>query len=251
MTNHMKKDNLYTSGAKYYDFLVNKKDINKEIQFISKLLHMFMVKSVLDLGCGTGLYSIPLKKKRFDVEGLDFSKDMLKELRKKTKKIKLYNRDMSDFKINKKYDSVICLSSSLLALPNFKFIKKTLKNIYKHLNEKGILILDLPNHTKEIRECNNTTEQVSYITQRGKLESTFISYKKRNEWIEEWYGILKKDKIISKFKNKWKEFIYSPKEMGIALKKIGFKIVKIYGSMKGTYFDKHESYRRVYICQKK
>lgn len=241
---------LYVECAKYYDLFVNKKEINKEIEFISRLLNKFKVKFVLDIGCGTGLYLIGLKKKGFDVEGLDLSKEMLKEVRKKSKKIKLYNKSMLNFRINKKYDAITCLSSTLLALPNFKLIEKAIKNFYEHLNLKGILFLDLPNHLKEIRECNNVKKHTSYNLPEGRFDSTEISCKKGNKWVEKWYGIVRKGNKVSKFKDIWEEFIFQPKMLVISLKKIGFKILKIYGSMMGDRFDKNKSWRIVYLCRK-
>jgi len=242
--------NLYKDCAEYYDLVVDKKEIQKEVEFISRLFNKFKVKTALDVGCGTGLYLIPLKRKKFDIEGLDLSINMLKEVRKKSKTIKLHKKDMSNFKINKKYDAIICLSSTLIILPNFKIIKKTIKNLYKHLSPGGILILDLPNHLKEIKEKNNLKEHESHNTPKGKLNFTFLSYKKGNKWIEEWYGVTKRKNKVLKFKDTWEELIYSPKELESSLKKAGFNILKIHGSMKGIKFDKNKSYRRTYLCKK-
>ncbi len=79
----MEEKSLYKPSAKYYDLLVDKKEIEKEANFISKILKKYQVKSILDIGCGTGLYLLPLKKKRFLVEGLDLSKEMLREAKKR------------------------------------------------------------------------------------------------------------------------------------------------------------------------
>ena len=247
----MSKENLYTSCAKYYDLLVIKKDVEREVKFISKLFNNFKVKSILDVGCGTGLHLIPLNRIGFDTEGLDLSASMLKEARKKNKKIRLYQKDMSDFKLNKKYNAIICLSSTLISVPNFKLIKKTLGTIYTHLYSDGILLIDLPNHAKEIREQNNVKERAIYVIPKGRVDSVFFSYKEGNKWVEEWYGEAREDSKTSKFKCVWKEFIYSQTKLESYLKKTGFKILRIYGSMTGTEFNKNKSYRRVYLCQKK
>ena len=157
---------------------------------------------------------------------------------------------MVNFKLNKKYDSIICLSSTLISVPDFNSIKKTLQSMRNHLNPKGILLLDLPNHKKEIKEQNKAKEEVSYKMPKGRLDSIFFSYKKGNQWVEEWYGEAREHNKTSRFKCVWKEFIYSQNKLEFYLEKIGFKIVSIYGSMAGSKFDKNESYRRVYLCQK-
>jgi len=249
-TKTREKKNLYQLSAKYYDFLVDKKDLEKEVNFITKFLNKFKTKSLLDVGCGTGLYLTRFKKQGFNVEGLDLSTNMLKEARKKNKIIKLHKKNLLDFKINKKYDAIICLSSTLILLPNFNLIKKTLKNIKSHLVLKGIFILDLPNHSVEIKALNNVKEHESIKIPGGKMEATFLSYKKENKWREEWYGNVIKGKKRTKFKDIWEEYIYSPRTLEEYFKKIGFNILKIYGSLKGGKFDKNKSYRRVYFCQK-
>ncbi len=246
----MKQKNLYPNAAKYYDFLENKKRISEEINFLAKHLKRAKARNILDVGCGTGIYLVGLKKKGFDVEGLDLSESMLKEVKKKDSKIKLYNQNMSSFKISKKYDSILCLSSTLAALPNFSLIKKTLKNIFNHLTPDGIFILDLPNHSVEIKESNNIKKDISGKIPGGKANFTFLSTKKGDKWKQIWSGeIIKKGKK-TKFKEFWDELIYSPKELENYLKKIGFTILKMYGSINGEKFDKNKSWHRVYLLKK-
>jgi SAM-dependent methyltransferase len=244
------KKNLYIEAAKYYDLSFSGGDNARRVEFITKTLKRFKVKTVLELGCGTGLFLIPLKKKGFDIEGLDLSPSMLKEARKKDKSVRYYKKDMSSFKIAKKYDAIICLSSSLVILPGYGAIEKTLRNSYKHLGNEGILLLDLPNHEKEIREEHNTRERETHKFPGGRLDSVYFSYKKGNRWVEEWDGTVIKGKKVTKFKDVWEELVFSPRKMEGIIRKGGFKILRLYGSMKGGKFDRHGSRRRVYLCRK-
>jgi len=246
----MEKKNLYHDTAKYYDLLESKKQITSEMNFLAKHLKKAKARTVLDVACGTGIYLVGLKKKGFYVEGLDLSESMLKEAKKKDHKIKLYNKDMSSFRISKKYDSAMCLSSSLASLPNFSLIKKTLKNIFNHLNSNGIFILDLPNHSVEIEKSNNIKKRISGKIPNGRASITFLSTKKGNKWKQMTSGeiIIKEKK--TKFKEFWEELIYSPKKLEDSLKKIGFTTMKIYGSLDGKKFDKNKSYHRIYLLKK-
>ena len=244
--------NIYSIlSAKYYDAVVNKKQYEKEAVFYSGLLNKFHARSVLELGCGTGLYLVLLKRMGFDIEGLDLSKPMLKEVQRKDRKIKLYNRDMSNFKIGKKYDAVLCLGSSLIFLPNFSLIEKTLINSYNHLKQNSILILDLPNHTKEIKERNHKVSRTSIKLPKGRLYSTSHSYRKGDKWIEVWHGKVVEGKKILRFRDVDEEIIYSPKKLEASIRSAGFKILKIYGSAnEESVFDVKESDRRIYLCRK-
>lgn len=246
----MEKKNLYPNSAKYYDLLEDKKKIDKEVNFLSKHLKKAKVKTILDVGCGTGIYLVELKKNGFEVEGLDLSEYMLKEARKKDSKIKLYKKDMSFFKINKKYDSIICLSSSLVALPNFRLIKKTLQNIFTHLISGGIFILDLPNHSVEIKKYNNINENISGKIPQGRANFTFFHTKKRNKWKQTWLGEITKKGKKTKFKVLWDELIYHPKKLENFLEEMGFTTLQIYGSMRGEKFNENKSYHRTYILKK-
>ena len=242
--------NDYTSSAKYYDTIVGKKTFEKNTKFISTLLKKFKAKTVLELGCGTGLYLFPLKKDKCSIEGLDISKAMLREARKRSKEVKLYLQDMATFTIPKKYDAILCLNSSLALLPTFKLIEKTIKNCKKHLEKDGILILDLANHSKEIKESDNSQEKETYKIPKGELQLLSKDYKKGNKWVSEWYGVIKQGKKTKIFKDKYAELIFSPKQLEKSIKNNGFKLLQMYGSRSGGKFVVDKSYRRVYICQK-
>ncbi len=246
----MKKKNLYHDTAQYYDFLEDKKKIAEEIKFLTRNLKKAKVKTILDVGCGTGIYLVGLKKKGFDIEGLDLSEAMLKETKKKDSKIKLYKKDMSSFEINKKYDSILCLSSSMAALTNFTLMKKTIKNIFNHLNCKGFFILDLPNHSVEIKKFNNIRKNIFGEILGGKANMNFFSTKKGNKWKQIWSGEIIRNGKKEEFKEKWDELIYSPEKLESYLKKVGFKLLKIYGSLDGEKFNKNKSYHRVYLLKK-
>ncbi len=246
----MTSNNDFSNSAKWYDYILGKEEYEKNAGFISKQLKKFKVNSILELACGSGLYLFPLKKDGFDIEGLDISKEMLTIAKKEDKKIKLYEQDMTNFKLNKKFDSVLILNSGLALLPNHKLINKTIKQSYKHLNKDGILIIDLPNHKKEIKEANNNQEYEVHKIPNGKIE-VIVRHKKQNDkWIEEWHGFVKQKNKLSQFKEYFEEFIYSPKELEKSLKQNKFEIIKMFGSRIGGKFDSIKSWRRVYLCKK-
>lgn len=240
----------FSGSAKWYDVILGKDEYLKNANFVSKQLQKFDVKTVLELACGSGLYLFPLKKNGFDVEGLDISKEMLDVARKRSKSIKLYQQDMTKFKTNKKYDAILILNSGLALLPNHSLIDKTIKQCQKNLNDNGILLIDLPNHKKEIKESNFNQEHEEYKIPNGKIDVIFRHNKQGKKWIEEWDGFVKQGKKLSQFKEYYEELIYSPKEIEKSLKKNNFEILKIFGSRSGGKFNPDNSWRRFYICQK-
>ncbi len=84
---------------------------------LKKLGVSFRDKTLLDIGCGTGVYTIRVAKLAKSVDGLDFSKNMLEVLKEDAKKldinnIKTYHSTWVDFTLpSKKYDIALCTMS--------------------------------------------------------------------------------------------------------------------------------------------
>lgn len=239
--------NDYSKSAKYYDLILDPSRYKKNAAFIQKLLSKYKVKTSLELGCGSGLYTITLSKE-FDIEGLDISKEMLLELKKQSK-IQTYKQDMTVFSTNKKYDSILILNSSLTLVSTFAGMKRTIRQCKKHLNEGGLLVLDLPNHANEIKEGNFEQEVESYKLPGGKLDVLIRSFKKGNKWVEQWLGFGKQKNSFFEFKEEFEEIIFPVKEFEKAVKQ-DFKVLEMYGSREGKPFNK-DSYRRVYVLRMK
>ncbi|MBW3020687.1 class I SAM-dependent methyltransferase [Candidatus Woesearchaeota archaeon] len=114
---------------------------SKKIIEIAKKYGNHNNKTLLDIGCGTGTHLSYLEK-HYDCTGLDPFESMLRVARKKLKKTKLIKGDMRYFNLKKKFDVIISLYSVISYSGTYSVFKKVLKNIYNHLNEGGILIID-------------------------------------------------------------------------------------------------------------
>ncbi|MDP6571860.1 MAG: hypothetical protein QF747_03445, partial [Patescibacteria group bacterium] len=125
-----------------------------------------------------------------------------------------------------------------------------IKKCSEHLNENGILLLDLPNHKKEIKEANFEQTSGTSKIHGGRIDTIYRDYKEGNKWVTDWFGFVKKGKNFFQFREHYEELIYSPKKLEKSLKKNGFKIIKIYGTRQGGNFDSNNSFRRFYLCQK-
>lgn len=126
-----------------------KGEVQKEpLKEIVKIVPYFKgnrVKKILDLGCGTGRHTIFLAKKGFDVTATDISKNGLKVLNEKLRKIKMKNvktkrHDMSSIPFQDNYfDAVIC--TGVLPHGKIKKIRKTIKEVHRVLKNNGIFFL--------------------------------------------------------------------------------------------------------------
>ena len=98
--------------------------------------------SVLEIACGTGALMKQLSK-HYEITGLDKSPVMVAMAHHKFRHTTLYQLDMLDFKLNDKFDVIICMNDSINHLLKFSEWKKLFTNVARHLNNDGIFIFDI------------------------------------------------------------------------------------------------------------
>lgn len=129
----------FDNVAHYYSDFRNKgivgKLVKKEITATIALLPSIKNKTVIDLGCGAGLYTKLAKDRGANVTSLDFSFAMAKITQKIEKKIIVSTINNAKFK--NKFDMAICGG----ALEFIEDIPGALINISNLLKPDGIFIL--------------------------------------------------------------------------------------------------------------
>jgi len=140
---------VFGQYALYYDLLYSDKDYEGECDFIEEIFEKYAdkkPKNILDIGCGTGGHLVPLLKRGYNLVGLDFSLTMLRFAREKLNKLgwdaELYNKDIRDFDLKKKFDSCLCMFAVLNYVTTNEELLQSLKNIRSHLSYNGLLIFD-------------------------------------------------------------------------------------------------------------
>lgn len=242
-------ENHYREIADFYDSFFTPPDLERTAKFVTQFLKKHAPgKKFLELGSGTGLYLIPLKKAGFDVVGLDNSKAMLKVAKKKCEKLSLsipmILGDMAKFK-SKGYDAILCFSSSLCYLKDQEAMEKAIHHYAKALNPGGILWLDLPNQKVEIKDLNPSQVVDSTTFPGGKATLVQQIYVKDNRWVSDWYGFVMDKSGCRTFKHESPEVIYDPKRIMRTLEEVGFEIIDVFGKSYGGTFVADSSYRMV------
>ncbi|MBU1137092.1 class I SAM-dependent methyltransferase [Patescibacteria group bacterium] len=137
----------YNSFAKFYDAVMGNRSL--EYKIVKDLILKYHQKSekVLEIGCGTGSILEKLSRK-YQVCGIDISKEMLNIAKKKMPHIRLFRQDMTKFVILEKFDVILCLFDSINHLINYEDWKKVFLNTKKHLKDSGIFIFDINTEDK-------------------------------------------------------------------------------------------------------
>jgi SAM-dependent methyltransferase len=224
-------------------------DTYKKVPFVCELLKKYKVSSALELGSGSGLFTIPIKEAGFAIEGLELSQEMITFMAQKQGDLPLHQGNIRNYRLNKQYDAILMLSSILVLLNSHEEIEESLQASHEHLPANGLFLLELPNHPVEIRESGNTQE-----VHTSDDDSTIVviqSHATEQFWREHWYIFRQEGKVFSRETTICDELLYSPETLVSQLDKTGFDVVETYGDLFGQPFDEETSWRRVLVCQKR
>ena len=136
-------DAVYKKGEeKHFTNLSTTGTTTEESNEILKELN-WKSKTVLDVGCGTGLFAYKAANKGANVLGIDFSVQAIEIAQSRFKHSNLKYKKMNLKKIKEKYDVIVSLGT----LEHMDDPLVILKLFKKHLNPKGKIIITSPNWT--------------------------------------------------------------------------------------------------------
>lgn len=222
----------------YYDTDIHIIESNN----IADFFHENSVNTIFDVGCGIGLHSKELTKYGFIVDMLDISPSMLEETKIRNPGLLAIQADISEYKSDKKFDAVISIFITISYIIDDDRIISALRNIYDSLREGGWFLFDVVNGIKAL----SFFEKVIYedipkgvnIWER-EIESTLSLMKGKGFFILN--GKKTSDSQV------WRYF--TPAEIKLLLKAIGFTNVDIYGGYDRSPF-KEEQNRLFVFAQK-
>ena len=153
-----------------------------QANYFTKIIEAGKVKpgSVLDLGCGTGVKSIYLAKKRFKVTGVDISERAIKLAKENAHKAKVKVRfiiaDATDlsFLKNKKFNFILDWAN-LHGIPKSKR-KKYIQEIVKHTKKGGKLLLRCFSKREVRKESASRKMGRIYLFSKEDIEKLFAKY---------------------------------------------------------------------------
>lgn len=151
----------------------------------------------LDLACGTGALCNFFYYNKIKSQGIDISKDMIGIAKNKNDKINFTVEDMTDYKLNKKFDLITITCDAVNhVLEEFK-IDTMFFNIHEMLNKDGYLIFDILNkdtlvlNTDIISNRGNGVIVKYFVTEKNNLINTNIKIEIDNNLVFE-YNVLEK-----------------------------------------------------------
>lgn len=137
---------VFSDYAKYYNLLYRDKDYNAETSHVHSLINEFaerLVHTVLDIGCGTGMHAHYMNLLGYQVAGIDSSQEMISQaLAKGIPQADFKVGNATSFSLDRKFDVITSLFHVLSYQTATENVTALMKNVSRHLNEKGLFIFD-------------------------------------------------------------------------------------------------------------
>jgi SAM-dependent methyltransferase len=97
---------------------------------------------VLDLGCGTGLSTVPYVGCGFDVTGVDASAQMLEVARKKLPRVPFFEQRFQNLNLEQRFHLAVCVFDSFNNLTDPADLERAFERVHAHLEPGGWFVFD-------------------------------------------------------------------------------------------------------------
>jgi len=136
---------LFSETPEMYDLIYGSfKNYDAEVEQIVELLAEKApeARSVLDVGCGTGEHARRLVERGYAVDGLDIEPGFVELARGKLPGSDVRCADMADFSLDRSYDVILCLFSSIGYLRHLDRVEQALRRFRRHLEPGGVAVVE-------------------------------------------------------------------------------------------------------------
>ena len=153
----------YSKFFQFYDRVMG--DRSDAVNYIRDLIELYHpdAKTLLEIACGTGGL-LGYLSESYDVTGLDRSRPMLAIARKRLPHIRLLHQDMTSFRINRRFDAIVCAFDSINHLHRFADWRRTFRSVASHLNGGGVFVFDV----NTIGKLQRLADGPAWINQFGR-----------------------------------------------------------------------------------
>jgi glycine/sarcosine N-methyltransferase len=243
---------MYDALSEDYDRFVNWQErLAYELPFLEQVLNSIPTPedrkpSLLDSACGTGMHTIALARRGYEVTGSDLSPKMIAQARQNAARAAVkvhfetvgFGEHTAMFGENR-FDAVFCLGNSLPHLLTQEDVSRALRDFFNLLRTPGVLLIQNRNFDRVLQTRQREMEPQSF--REGDREWIFIRF----------YDFLTDGLIRFNFltlfrqgnqpwEQKWQSSLLRPliaAELDKLLREAGFSSIKLLGNLAGETFD--------------
>lgn len=241
----------YTVLAEFYDQLTTDVPYQRWADYIEKQFarQNASVRSIVELGCGTGTLASILAQRGYQVTAMDLSPDMLSVAAKKCEglDVRLVCQDMSRLALPVQTDAVLCCLDSLNYVTRPAQVQRTFQRVFRSLKPGGLFLFDV----KTPFALEGADGQV-YIDENEEVYCVWRGEYNRHRRICG-YGI---DLFVLQDDGSWwrdgeyhEEYAYTMEELVGWLSEAGFSRIRQFGNLRLSP-PKEEAERIFFIARK-
>ena len=136
--------------ASAYDSIYAEKDYERECDLLEDAFERFAagtVRSVLDLGAGTGNHALPLVRRGYAVTGVDLSTAMVEIARGKAREagieVDFHQGDLRTTRLGREFDAALLMFAVLGYQRTDADVRTALRTARTHVRSGGVLVFDV------------------------------------------------------------------------------------------------------------
>jgi len=214
--------------------------IDRSVQWLIQTLGLRTGASLLDLGCGPGLYASRFARAGFKVTGVDYSRRSIEYATKYAAEnglqITYRYQNYLELDDENQYDAAFLIYGDFCPL-SFEQRSKLLQNIHRALKPGGRFVLDVS--TREHRRKHGN-RNAWYAAESGfwkpsphlVLEEGF-DYPEQSIWLDQ-YTVIEGDGKISIYRNWFQD--YTPETISKELEQGSFPVESLWGDLTGQHY---------------
>lgn len=240
---------FYESIAKYYDdiFPAGK----AQVRFLNEIAGQ-PPKSILDVACGTGTYSIEMAQRGHLVTAVDLDAKMIELLRERIlsnnldEKVRPIQGNMLNLKetLDSKYDLAFCIGNSLVHLDGQKEIQGFFTDIKDLLANNGTFAIQIINYDRILEQDIKSLPTIEVREKNLKFHRLYRYDNERNRVL--FKTILEVKGQVTE--NEIPLYPLLSDDMKTLLHNAGFKNIELFGDFQKHEFRRDSSYALVAIA---
>jgi SAM-dependent methyltransferase len=233
--------------ADYYDEIYARLvDYRSQIAFLERIFKKFQkgkVKSILDVACGTGNFTLLFAKRGYKAAGIDLSRDMIRVAKGKREtketKTEFFQMDMRDIRLKETFDATTVLFGGFGYLLSHEDVKRFLRSVKARLNKNGLLLFEFWHVSGVLPEASSESGYLSW--DRAKVDGKLIIRLNENKYDPrenicrmsfEFYVLDTKARILlDSFSETHRLKVYSISEIANLLEQNGFRALGFFESL--------------------
>lgn len=208
-------------------------------------------KKVLELACGTGILSVMLAQKGFEVTGLDLSADMIALAKKRAQgvaQLDFIEGNMLDLSQVGHYDMVTCYSDSLCYMEDEVELGQAFEQVYAQLKTGGRFLFDVHStyQTDQVfpgYSYHDNAEDFAFVW------DTYADEPPHSVVHELTFFVKEADGRFQRYDEVHEERTYELLTYEILLEQVGFKNVQIYADFEDKA-PEEKSKRWFFVAEK-